>query len=61
MGRRSEVLREQIAKGIEDLPDEHLQVLSDCVSECWRNVENSDVHTYADIAADIARYVGPEE
>lgn len=60
MSNRSTILREQITKGIEDLPDEQLQVLSDCVSECWRGVENG-VTTYADVAADIARFIGPEE
>ena len=37
------------------LPNAHRAVIDECIAEAWRNVENSDTHTSADIAADIAQ------
>lgn len=39
----------------DNLPKEHLAVIDECVNEAIQNDENSDVHTEADIAADIIR------
>jgi hypothetical protein len=38
-----------------DLPEAHQKVLAVCEAEAWLNHETSDVHTEADIAADIAQ------
>lgn len=39
---------------VDDLPDYARAVAWECVSEAWTNVEAGDVHTPADVAADIA-------
>lgn len=37
------------------LPAPAQAVVDECVAEAWRNTENSDVHSQADVAADIAQ------
>jgi len=41
--------------GISDLPEAHQGVLTECIAEAWRNLEQGDALTQADIAADIIR------
>lgn len=55
----------EIIDDIADLPAPHRQIVNDVIAECWRNVENSDVHTVEDVAADVVRklshdYLGEE-
>jgi hypothetical protein len=39
------------------LPDQHREVLENCLAEAWRNFENGDpeAQTARDVAADVAQ------
>lgn len=37
------------------LPKAHQRVVDECVSEAWRNLEQHDATTEADVAADIVQ------
>lgn len=37
------------------VPDYAEEVIEECIAEAWRNFDNGDAHTPADVAADIAQ------
>ena len=46
-----------IFQTLSELPEAHQKVLANCVAEAWRNVEQNDALTEADVAADIAQFM----
>lgn len=54
-GYEGEVVPLNLVAEDDSLPEAHQKVLDECLAEAWRNVEQQDAMTEADVAADIAQ------